>query len=323
MTNLGQLVRVDPRSVWKHEAHDFTPWLVENIALLSTALGMDLEVERREAEVGDFSVDILARDLGRDRLVVIENQLEATDHTHLGQLITYAAGFEAGAVVWVSREFSDEHRQALEWLNRNEDGGVQYFGVAVELLQIDGSKPAANFRLVASPSNWLKETRGAASRAPSEKAEAYLRFFQGLVDELRDRHQFTNSKAGQPRNWFSFPSGVGRCAYSASFARGDAIRAEVYIEFQDRDANKQVFDALLAERDALEREFGEPLEWERLDDRRASRIAVYTPGSIEDPAARLDLARKWLVDRLLRLRKVVGPRLAAVAKGLAVEPPTA
>lgn len=314
MTNLGQLVRVDPRSVWKHEAHDFTPWLVENIGLLGKVLEMDLEVTKREAEVGDFSLDILARDLGRDRLVVIENQLEATDHAHLGQLITYAAGFNAGAVVWVSRDFRDEHRQALEWLNRNEDGGVQYFGVAVELLQIDASKPAVNFRLVASPSNWLKAPGGAGRREPSSKAEAYREFFQQLIDELREKHQFTNAKTGQPQNWYSFQSGTRGFNYSASFARGGEVRAEVYIDFGDHDGNKQVFDALFAEKAVLEREFGEALEWERLDDRRACRIAVYTPGSIEDPADQWEQFRKWAIDRLLRFRKVFGPRLSALAK---------
>jgi hypothetical protein len=314
MTNLGQLVRVDPRIVWKHEAHDFTPWLVENIGLLGKVLEMDLEVEEREADVGGFSLDILARDLGRDRLVVIENQLEATDHSHLGQLITYAAGFDAGAVVWVSRDFRDEHRQALDWLNRNENGGVQYFGVAVELVQIDESRPAVDFRLVASPSNWLKSSGGGTRRPPSSKGEAYREFFQQLIDELREKHQFTNAKAGQPQNWYSFQSGTSGCKYSASFARSGAVRTEVYIDFGDHDANKRAFDALFAEKEALEAEFGESLEWERLDDRRACRVAAYTPGTIEDPADQWEQFRRWAIDRLLRFKRVFGPRLPALAQ---------
>src|SRR5262245_33044362 len=110
---LGVLKRLDPRSVWPKEAHDFTPWLAQHLDALAEVLKLDLELIEREAPVGDFSIDVLAKDLGRDRIVVIENQLEATDHSHLGQLITYAAGREAGVVVWLSREFREEHRQAL------------------------------------------------------------------------------------------------------------------------------------------------------------------------------------------------------------------
>ena len=139
--DLGKISRVDLRNVWRHEAIDFTPWLVDHIDLVGEALGLELEVVGREHGVGDFSVDILARDLGRDKLVVIENQLEETDHTHLGQLITYAAGLEASVVIWVSRGIREEHRQALDWLNRGDGATTEYFGVAIELLQIDGSKP--------------------------------------------------------------------------------------------------------------------------------------------------------------------------------------
>src|SRR5262245_47289286 len=125
---LGKLTRVDPRTVWKHEALDFTPWLEEHIEELGEALGMDLEVIERESAVGSFSVDLLAKDLGSGRKVIIENQLAQTDHTHLGQLITYAAGLDAKVVIWVSPEFRDEHHKALDWLNRG-DGPVHYFGV--------------------------------------------------------------------------------------------------------------------------------------------------------------------------------------------------
>jgi hypothetical protein len=141
---LGQLSKIDPREVWKSEPSDFTPWLAENIEYLADVLGLEMEITQREAAVGDFSVDLVARDLGRDRVVIIENQLESTDHTHLGQIITYAAGLDAGVVIWVSRQFREEHRQALDWLNRVHDGHTEFFGVIVELLKVDDSKPALN-----------------------------------------------------------------------------------------------------------------------------------------------------------------------------------
>lgn len=314
-SQLGKLHRVDPRTVWKHEAHDFTPWLAENIDMLGEVLGMELEIVDREADVGDFSLDILARDLGRDRLVVIENQLEPTDHTHLGQLITYAAGLEASVVIWVSREFREEHRQALDWLNRGDGATTEYFGVIIELLQVDDSKPAMNFRLVASPNNWSRQSkRGPGIDEVSGKRLAYQEFFQQLIDELRDEHRFTNAKAGQPQNWYSFSSGTRGFTYGMSFAQGGELRAELYIDLGERVQNEAAFDALEADKDAVEKEFGEKLRWERLESRRACRVACYATGAIEDPAEQQELHRKWAVERLLKFKKVLGPRLPALAK---------
>lgn len=313
MVELGTLVRLDPRTVWKHEAHHFTPWLAEHIADLGAALGLDLEVVEREAGVGDFSADIVARDLGRDRLVVIENQLEATDHSHLGQTITYAAGREAGVVVWVAREFREEHRQALDWLNRGAVEGTEYFGVVLELLQIDGSRPAVNFRLVVAPNEWRRSSAAATvGEGVTERGAAYRRFFQGLIDELRERHGFTNAKIAQPQNWYEFSTGVTGLRYSASFATQGRVRAELYIDLKDADTNERVLNWLRSV--PAEQEFGEPLSWEDLPDRRACRVACYRTGSIEDSSENLEIYRTWMVERLLRFRKVFGPRLAEAAR---------
>ena len=170
---------------------NFTPWLVEeDMDLIGKVLGLDLETVGSEQAVGDFAVDILARDLGRNRRVIIENQLEEIDHKHLGQLITYAAGLDAGTVVWVSREFREEHRQALDWLNRGGGGSTEFFGVVVELLQVDDSKPAVNLRLIASPNNWSRRAApNTTAEDPSGKYARYQQFFQRLIDELREKQQ--------------------------------------------------------------------------------------------------------------------------------------
>ena len=149
-------------------------------------------MRQREADVGGYSLDILASDLNRDRPVVIENQLETTDHDHLGKLLTYAAGFDANVVVWLTREFRDEHRQALDWLNQRTGEDTQFFGVVVELWKIDDSRPAPHFNLVAAPNGWRKESvsRAAERKAenPSAKGERYRAFFQRLIDSLREDH---------------------------------------------------------------------------------------------------------------------------------------
>ena len=315
MATLGTLYRVDPRDVWKHEEHDFTPWLAGNIDTLAGILGMELEIVEREADVGDFAVDLVARDLGRDRVVVIENQLDPTDHKHLGQLITYAAGLEAGVVICVSREFREEHRQALDWLNRGDGATTEYFGVVLELLRVDGSLPAVNFRLVAWPNNWSRRPRTPGGQEEvSGKRAAYQEFFQQLIDELREKHNFTNAKAGQPQNWYSFSTGSRGFQYGANFCGKGQVRAEVYIDLRDGTKNEVVFDTLLADREAIEQAFGEPLSWERLDGKRACRVACYRIGSIEDSAEALEQHRRWLIERLLVFKRVLGPRLPALSK---------
>ena len=309
---LGSLRRVELRGVWKHEAMDFTPWLVENIDLVGQVLGLDLEVAGREQAVGDFAVDIVARDLGRDKRVIIENQLEETDHSHLGQLLTYSAGLEAEVVVWVSRKFREEHRQVLDWLNRG--ASTEYFGIVVELLQIDDSKPAVNLRLVASPNNWSRRAMNSATSADANgKYARYQQFFQTLIDELREKYRFTNARIGQAQNWYSFTTGTRGFQYAVSFAAGRRLRAELYIDVGESTLNRAGIEFLRKERATLEIQFGEPLEWENLEGRRACRVAIYRPGSIEDSAAALEEYQSWAIDHLLQFKKVFGPRLSSAA----------
>lgn len=306
---LGTLRRISPRQVWATEAQDFTPWLAENLAKLSEAIGIELELLQTEASVGDFSLDILAKDLSTSRTVVIENQFGQTDHDHFGKLLTYASGVGAAALVWIAEEVREEHRQALEWLNERTDEETSVFALELQVLQIDDSPPAFNLKPVVLPNKWQKATRTASRGAPSSRGQAYLEYFDHLLHELREKHKFTKAKVAFPQNWYSFTSGVRGVSYGTSFAQGGRIRAEVYIDGEDQSANKKVFDNLYIQREELERRFGAPLTWERLDERRASRIAVYRPGSIVADDAALSEIRSWSIAQLLKFRDTFGPLL--------------
>jgi len=319
---LGALTREDPRNVWPNEARDLTPWVAEHLEQLGEVLGMDLELVRTESDVGDFSIDVLARELTSQRFVVIENQLEQTDHTHLGQVITYAAGVDAGVVVWLTPAFREEHRQAIDWLNRGLGNSTQFFAVAVEVLRIDGSKPAVNFRIVAKPAGYRISNDGPASRSstagePSERGKRYQDFFQRLIDELREKHGFTNARTAGAQNWYSFSTGVRGFQYSASFNTGGRFCVEVYIDFGDDETNLAALHKLRDQRDAIERELGETLDWQELQNRRACRIALYRSGTILDPQDKLDEYHDWMVKRLLSFKRAFGARLKSVSDGAA------
>ena len=318
MMNLGNIQPVSLREVWPNEARDFTPWLAENIDKLGNALGLDLEVQSAEAPVGSFSLDILARDLGGNRPVIIENQLEPTDHDHLGKLLTYAAGYDAYAVVWLTREFRDEHRQALDWLNQRTGENTEFFGVVVEAWRIDDSRPAPHFNLVVTPNDWQKQSFSSVRQSgsmgnTSERGERYRQFFQNLVDILREQ-QFTNARKGVAQSWYSFSSGFSGISYIASFNRGRIASVEISIDRDDREWNKDLSDRLLKRKDALETALNEALEWDLLESRRACRIAVRRPGSIDDDPDALAEVQQWMVEHLLGFKRVFGPHLEELAR---------
>lgn len=238
--------------------------------------------------------------------------MEPTDHRHLGQLLTYAAGLDAAVIVWISPQVREEHREALDWLNRHTDDRIEFFGVALEAIRIDASKPAIQFRLVAFPNAWTKKVAAANDREVSEKRLRYQQFFQTVIDELRETHRFTNARAAQTMSWYAFASGTRGLTYNMAFASGARLRAELYIDVGDATRNKAIFDALAARKDEIELKTG-PLDWERLDQRRACRISLVRPDTtIEDAAMRADEMREWLVQALLKMKSVFGPLLGTV-----------
>jgi len=304
MSNFGELKKIPLRQLWANEATDFTPWLAANISALGSSLGLELELVEREASVGDFSLDLLAKDLGTSHTVIIENQLTKTDHDHLGKLLTYAAGHSASIVIWVSESIREEHRQALEWLNQRTDSETQFFGVVTEVLQIDDSKPAYNFKPIVFPNEWQKSKKSRTSNNTSAKGEKYKNYFQLLIDELRVSHNFTSAKAGQPQNWYSFSSGTSGISYGANFTQGGKARTELYIDVGDNDKNKEIFDQLLEKSSEIEADFQSKLEWERLDNKRASKVAIYRDGNIELTDQELESIREWHVATLLKMKSV-------------------
>ncbi|MFM8303988.1 MAG: DUF4268 domain-containing protein [Actinomycetota bacterium] len=314
MSDLSSLIEVDPRTVWPHEAQHFTPWLRDNADHLARALGIELSLDQIEHKVGQYSLDIIGRDLTNDCGLVVENQLTATDHVHLGQLLTYAAGTDAGTIVWVATKFNEEHRQAIDFLNSVSADNARFFGVVVQVVQIDDSKPAPLFTLAAYPNDW-HATLAQSARIATAGGKAAL--YQGFWEEylVRLHAQFptrTNVRKAPAQNWLSVNfRRRGHIQYSLVFGRGDQIRAEVYIDTGDGQENLAIFELLLAQRDQIETDFGRPLTWEELSNRRACRIFAEHPGSVTDDEHREEIL-DWMLDQHGRLTHAFDARIAAL-----------
>jgi len=234
---LGRLERVDLRAIWVSEATSFTPWLArpENMAVLAETLNIELELEAQERAVGPFRADLLCKDVGTDRWVLIENQLERTDHTHLGQLLTYASGLEAVTIVWIAARFMEEHRSTLDWLNKITNESFRFFGLEVELWRIGSSPAAPKFNIVSKPNEWSLSVAQAA-RAIDDAELSDTRVTQreywaalNLVLDALDG-PVSGARKAQAQSWMAY--GIGRSGFNVGTAMNlqkRHVRVELYI----------------------------------------------------------------------------------------------
>ncbi len=310
MLNFSELKKIPLSEMWSNEASDFTPWLESNIQTLGDAIGMDLEVTGGEASVGDFSLDLLALDLGSSKTVVIENQFKRTDHDHLGKLLTYASGFDASTVIWIAEEVRDEHRQALEWLNQRTDTETQFFGVVLEVLQIDDSKPALDFKLVVSPNEWQKSQKQKTSTSPSPRGEKYKSYFQPLIDKIEEELNFRKHRIARKENRWGFSSGIPGIGYSASFAKKGKVRVYIWLYQKSCENRIALFDALRSRKAEIESNFDGSLTWERNAKKQETFISIYRDGDIEKSSdSELEKIREWHIEHLLKFKEVFQPEI--------------
>lgn len=280
MTNLGTLKEItDLRSIWPHEALNFTPWVAENVDLLADAVGLDITVDETESSVGDFNVDIYASETGTDRKIIIENQLEDTDHDHLGKLITYASGKGADVVIWVVKHAREEHKAAVEWLNNHTDDKIGFFLCEIKLFQIGDSQIAPAFTVVERPNDWTKEIRKTASANSTQQQR--LEYWQAFNDYAFSDANFSrifNKRKPTTDHWMDFSIGSSACHIAVSQKR-KAVDVELYI-----NDDKELFKSLFAHKDEIEKNMEMELEWKELPERKASRILIEKTVDLDDRA---------------------------------------
>lgn len=305
---LSHLVRVSLREAWKHEATDFTPWLAEpeNLSLLADALGLDdLEPVGTEQWVGDFKVDILATD-GTEQ-VIIENQLAKTDHNHLGQIITYAAGIDARKVIWVAESFRSEHIAALQFLNEHTTEALNFFGVQIELYRIGDSPLAPKFEVVVKPNAWAKSGReqAKAATASTPTKQRQLQFWLAVVEALSARAPGIKPQKPRPQHWQQISLGRSGFGLSVTASQRDSrLGVAVYINAPDA---KVRFAQLRAKSEQIEAALGFVLDWQELPDAHACRIALYRPDSPLEDESRWKDYLAWMVEYIVKFDAVFRP----------------
>lgn len=303
---IGKIQRVKLREVWKHEALDFTTWLESNIDVLNEALGLTIVSVDREKNAGAFSVDLVAEDEAGN-VIIIENQLERSDHDHLGKLITYLTSLEAKAAIWVVSEPRPEHVRAVAWLN--ESRAASFYLVKLEAIQIGNSPPAPLLTLITGPSAEAVEA-GEAKKEFAARHDARKRFWTMLLERSKPRTKLLSGITPGIYSWIGSSSGVQGLNLNYAVRRHDA-QVELYIDAdkESGDGNKVILDKLAAQKEAIEKDFGGPLLWESLDEKRACRIRKTVDMAGWQDEEKWPQACDALIDAMIRLEKALRPHL--------------
>lgn len=280
---LGQLERIDLRKIWETEDRDFTPWLAqrEHLQTLGDAIDIELEFEAQEKGVGLFRADILCKNTLDNSWVLIENQIEKTDHKHLGQLLTYAAGLDAVTIVWIASEFTEEHRSALDWLNNITNENFRFFGLEIELWRIDNSNPALKFNIISQPNNWRSTVSRAARKIEEELSplqELQFKYWSHLSGFLGQNFQF-KIRSPRPQGWYTFSLGKTNVSLITSISsQPGKLAASLYLY----DNMKEKYDYLYEQKDSIESSFGESLDWENNPNKRTAVIKLEIDADIDN-----------------------------------------
>ncbi|PAF46904.1 hypothetical protein BKH46_05525 [Helicobacter sp. 12S02634-8] len=301
MKPLGILEEIkDLRTVWPHEALDFTPWLSQddNISLLADAVGLEITVDETESSVGDFNVDIYASETGADRKIIIENQLEDTNHDHLGKLITYASGKSADVIIWVVKHAREEHKAAIEWLNNHTDDKIGFFLCEIKLYKIGASEPAVKFEVIEKPNDWTKEVK--KNESINETQQQRYDYWVAFEDYAFKNPQFAknfNRRKPSTDQWMNFS--VGSSAYHIAVSqiqKRDELVVELYI-----NEDKELFNSLLQNKDDIEAAAGFSFDWRELPEKKASRIVVQKSVALSNKS-KWSEQFEWLVDVMLKMK---------------------
>lgn len=300
---LGKLEEVDIRKVWPHEQYDFSKWLAteENIKELGDALNLSLTDVETEKFVGNYRCDILCKDEITGKMVLIENQLEPTNHDHLGKIITYASGLDAAVVVWIVASARDEHASAIEWLNKHTDDEISFFLMEVHAYKIGDSDPAPQFKIIEQPNDFVKIVKAVSKNSDmNESQKNRLEFWTQFNEVVDSKGKPFNKRKATTDHWYNVAIGSSDASISIDLVNKEhKIRVSLWI-----NDNKDIFDALFQRKDEIETALGFGLEWNRLDNKKASYICTYIKGLDFKKQDNYPMLMEQIVDLVLKMRNV-------------------
>jgi hypothetical protein len=311
MANIGKIEIVPIRQAFQHEAVNFTSWLELNIDALSERIGLKLTVLEREKSVGSFIVDLFCED-ERGNTVIIENQLERTDHDHLGKLLTYFVNLDAKTAIWVATEVRQEHQRVIDWLNSATPADMSFYFVKVEAIRIGASPYAPLFTVLVRPDAQTREI-GEQKKELAERHILREQFWAQLLESSKGRTNLGENRSPSRDHWLTIAAGRSGIAYNYLIWT-DSAGIDLYIDVGHQDKNKAIFDLLYSEKDTIESEFGQLLDWKRLDDRRTSRVQ-YTYSDLGG----LYQKEHWgelhdvMIDAMIRFDRTFRKRIKAIS----------
>lgn len=300
--NIGHLKEVDVRELWKHEQYDFSKWLAKpsNIEYLNDILGLTLVDVNEEVYVGPYRCDLVAKDDPSDISVIIENQLEATNHDHLGKIITYASGLDAKVIVWIVKDAKQEHRAAVEWLNNNTGSDINFFLIEIHAYKIGDSNPAPKFEVIQKPNDFVKRGKTKNSDEFNKSQSERLLFWEQFNQVVLDRGKPFNLRKETTDHWYDVAIGSSEAHLAITLVnKENRVGVELYI-----NNNKELFDSLYDQKEEIEKEIGLTLEWNRLDTKKASRILHSIDGLDFDNHSNYNELMNKIIDVVLNMREV-------------------
>ncbi|MDD6781554.1 MAG: DUF4268 domain-containing protein [Bacteroidales bacterium] len=303
---LGKLEEINIRKVWAHEQYDFSDWLSkeDNIQQLGNTLNLSLTDVETEKFVGSYRCDIICKDEITGKNVLIENQLEPTNHDHLGKIITYASGLDASVIIWIVESAKEEHSSAIEWLNKHTDDDVSFFLIEVHAYTIEGSKPAPYFKIIQQPNDFVKQVKNITKNAElNDSQNSRLEFWNRFNDVLEKNGKPFNKRKATTDHWYSVAVGSSQCHISIDLVnREHKIRISMWIP-----DNKSLYDTFYSNKNSIEKEIGHSINWDKLDDKKAAYAYTFIEGLDFNKQGNYDALMNSVINEVLLFRKAFKP----------------